>query len=482
MVASWSATLEGEIRPLPASLSPAWAEASQRVNAALAPWSSRPPALRRRVLLTVLNGVERVHRGLADLPDHPARSPEGQALADLARLPAEAAAAALLDAPPLRARLPRALQTPPAGGDAELDAAWAKAALGLLLQQQDEALVERADARLLSAVDDLLSRLDEKARALGVLGRALGLGLTTLGLGSDWSEGFVSPQAWDNLEALALEVERSPALRQLAEALGRLDGARPALGPAPQRWVTPPRDQRPARLARSDRVATVTPGELALLADPDARLLFELRLAERALLCYSPPPNPPRTRLALGPKGGDRRGPILLCLDSSGSMDGAPAQAARALTLCLARAALSAGRPLRVTQFAAGQTTEWVDLSALPAALPALIRLLTRGLSGGTDPRAALRGAVAALDDPRYAQADLLLVSDGRFLPEAETSAALAEAQAQRGLRAWALLLPPAGVTDEAAAEAVPWAGRVIVARPETWPSAVWTVVRGATL
>ena len=438
--------------------------------------------MRHRVLTTVLHGVERIHRGLGSAPDHPAQSAEGQALAALSRLSAEAAAAALLNAPTLRSRLPRALQSPPAGGDAELRAAWAKAALTTLQAQQDAEIAACADAARLAAVEVLLSRLEEKARALGALGRALGLGLTTLGLGSDWSEGFVSPQVWDDLESLALEVERSPAIRQLADALGRLDGARPAITPAPRPWVTPPRDQRPARLARGDRVATVTPGELALLADPDARLLFELRLAERALLCYSPPSTPPRARSALGARGGDRRGPILLCLDSSGSMEGAPAQAARALTLCLARAALGAGRPLRVTQFSAGQTTAWVELSELPAALPALLRLLTRGLSGGTDPRAALRGAVAALDDPRYAQADLLLVSDGRFLPEAETTAALTEAQTRRGLRSWAVLLPPAGVNDEAAASAVPWAGRVIVARPETWPSAVWTVVRGATL
>jgi uncharacterized protein with von Willebrand factor type A (vWA) domain len=481
VVASWSATLNGQDRSLPASLSPAWAEASRRINAALAPWGAKPPAVRQRVLITVLNGIERIHRGLGLLPDHPAQSAEGQALAEISCQPAAAAARALLDAPILRARLPRVLQAPPAGGDAELHAAWAKAAITALTAQQDAEITLRAEASLLASLDVLLSRLDEKARALGVLGSALGLGLTTLGLGSDWSEGFVSPQAWDNLEALALEVERSPALRQLADALGRLDGARPAMSPAPQPWVTPPRDQRPARLAYGDRVATVTPGELALLADPDARLLFELRLAERALLCYSPPPSPPQARLALGPKGGDHRGPILLCLDSSGSMDGAPSQAARALTLCLARAALSHRRALRVTQFAAGQATEWVELTEWPGSLPALIRLLTRGLSGGTDPRAALRGAVAALDDPRYAQADLLLVSDGRFLPEAATTAAITEAQAQRGLRAWALLLPPAGVSDEAAALAVPWAGRVIVARPETWPAGVWRVVRGAT-
>ncbi|MBK9367452.1 MAG: hypothetical protein IPN01_14230 [Deltaproteobacteria bacterium] len=368
-MASWSAALSGQDRPLPASLSPAWAEASRRINAALGPWGDKPPAVRQRVLFTVLNGVERIHRGLGLLPDHPAQSAEGRALAALQHLPAEAAAAGLLNAPILRSRLPRALQSPPAGEDAELRAAWVKAAIHTLVQQQDAEIVQRAEAALLAAVDVLLSRLEEKARALGVLGRALGLGLTTLGLGSDWSEGFVSPQAWDNLEALALEVERSPALRQLADALGRLDGARPAMGPAPQRWVTPPRDQRPARLAYGDRVATVTPGELALLADPDARLLFELRLAERALLCYSPPPSPPQARLALGPKAGDRRGPILLCLDSSGSMDGAPAQAARALTLCLARAALSHRRALRVTQFAAGQTTEWVELTEWPGSL-----------------------------------------------------------------------------------------------------------------
>lgn len=475
----WAAGLRGETRAPPTSSSPVWAEVSRRVTAALAPWSSRPPGARAQALITAAQGVERAFGAAAALAE-----PSGEQdpeLAACSRLPAEAAAAALLAAPRLRSRLPRALQAPPAGGDAELRAAWAKAALAALNAQEDAERRARAEAASLAALHAALGRLEEKARALGVLGRALGFGLTTLGLGSDWSEGFVRPGVWDELEALAEEVERSPALRQLAEALGRLDGARPAMAPAPRPWVTPPRDLRPARLAYGDRVATVTPGELALLADPDARLIFELRLAERALLCYSPPTTPPRSRSALGPRGGDRRGPILLCLDRSGSMEGAPSDAARALTLCLARAALSAGRPLRVTQFSAGQMTEWADLSELPAALPALLRLLTRGLSGGTDPRAALRGAVAALDDPRYAQADLLLVSDGRFLPEAETTAALTEAQAARGLRAWALLLPPAGVSDEAAAEAVPWAGRVIVARPETWPTGVWTVVRGVT-
>ncbi|MCK6524615.1 hypothetical protein L6R49_24680, partial [Myxococcota bacterium] len=59
VVGRWSAALDGaEAPPLP-PLPPLWAEVCRRGEAALGPWSAQPPAVRRRVLLTTIHGVER---------------------------------------------------------------------------------------------------------------------------------------------------------------------------------------------------------------------------------------------------------------------------------------------------------------------------------------------------------------------------------------------------------------------------------------
>ncbi|MGV2479890.1 UNVERIFIED_CONTAM: VWA domain-containing protein, partial [Salmonella enterica subsp. enterica serovar Weltevreden] len=94
---------------------------------------------------------------------------------------------------------------------------------------------------------------------------------------------------------------------------------------------------------RADRIARMLPVESVLLGHPALRLVWHARRAERTLLCYEdddrmtevrhidapvrrPRPDPqPDRRLEMGP--------LLVCVDTSGSMQGGAGEVAKAVVL-----------------------------------------------------------------------------------------------------------------------------------------------------
>ena len=107
---------------------------------------------------------------------------------------------------------------------------------------------------------------------------------------------------------------------------------------------------RLARRRRAGEAGDEADGSSApseLVTDP-ARMLFMARRLERALLSYERAgwtddlPTRVLERQELRPAA--EQGPILLCLDTSGSMQGEPEAVAKAVALEAARAALRQGR------------------------------------------------------------------------------------------------------------------------------------------
>ena len=98
--------------------------------------------------------------------------------------------------------------------------------------------------------------------------------------------------------------------------------------------------------ARSGEVATALPGELALLGDEDTEDLFYQRLLDRRLVSLE--------LTGAGDEGvamGDRRGPVIACIDTSASMEGAPELAAKALVLAVCRKVIPKGRVVHLILF-----------------------------------------------------------------------------------------------------------------------------------
>jgi len=244
--------------------------------------------------------------------------------------------------------------------------------------------------------------------------------LTDRDIGWDLDEG-----AWDDLdfrplEAAAAALEKEPALRRIAELMGRDYRARtrppeppPPLPPSPDADPEPGRTEvRGVRFG--DEWAALVSSEAALLAFPETQNLFFKKAAEGELLVWDhftpAPPSVKDPRRSLERQKRNDRGPVIIALDTSGSMRGKPEEVAKAAVLALLRVALEEDRACYLINFSA--TTRCLDLSDLGTSLPGLLHFLEFSFHGGTDLAPALRECLSVLDRGAFREADVLVVSD----------------------------------------------------------------------
>ena len=163
---------------------------------------------------------------------------------------------------------------------------------------------------------------------------------------------------------------------------------------------------------RSDELMRLLPSELVNLEDEDLEILFYARLLEKNLLTYQ----------LRGITYHDEEhffnqqkqtGPVVACLDTSGSMDGAPMIKARALLFALANLLKQERRSLYVLLFgASGEIREYTMHGA--EELAGLLHFLNQGFNGGTDFKTPLNRALNIIQQQRdFIKADILMISDG---------------------------------------------------------------------
>jgi uncharacterized protein with von Willebrand factor type A (vWA) domain len=202
---------------------------------------------------------------------------------------------------------------------------------------------------------------------------------------------------------------------------------------------------------RSGRIARMLPSETMLLAHRRLRLVWHAHHAERSLLTYEedermeetvpvrvpvPQPNPrhrPERRLETGP--------ILLCVDTSGSMQGGAEAVAKAVVLEAMRTAHAQRRACHVFAFGGPDEIMELELDFDAAGLERLAWFLGQGFRGGTDICGPLERVLERVAGERWRQADLLIASDGEFGATSATAAATARAKAELGLRVEGVLI-----------------------------------------
>ena len=151
--------------------------------------------------------------------------------------------------------------------------------------------------------------------------------------------------------------------------------------------------KKPTGYRLGERLADVAPCELALLADAATEDLFMRRAAEHRLTVVdrrSPEPDPD---------------PVVLLVDTSGSMEGEPELFAKALALALVQRLVPQGRRVDIVQFSGAR--DHSELRADAAGLPALLAFLARSFHGSTDFDSALELGLERA-------ADVVLVTDGK--------------------------------------------------------------------
>ena len=109
------------------------------------------------------------------------------------------------------------------------------------------------------------------------------------------------------------------------------------------------------------------------------------------------------------------KGPIVVSLDTSGSMTGKPMQLAKCLLLQLLKMAKKQKRKCFLITFSV--RANFLDLSRY-GAWKQLKKFLDNHFSGGTDGEQMLRTALNMLQTANFSMADVLIISDFYFQPK----------------------------------------------------------------
>eukprot|EP00241_Pyramimonas_parkeae_P004057 CAMPEP_0114231982 /NCGR_PEP_ID=MMETSP0058-20121206/4352_1 /TAXON_ID=36894 /ORGANISM="Pyramimonas parkeae, CCMP726" /LENGTH=614 /DNA_ID=CAMNT_0001343403 /DNA_START=229 /DNA_END=2073 /DNA_ORIENTATION=+ len=277
--------------------------------------------------------------------------------------------------------------------------------------------------------------------------------------GFDVSSGLWQQRGWQELDALRKKLQELKELRELVRELGRGSGK----GPLKKARAHVQRERRPLGvtrsnvepnetrgLARSGDLSSLLPSEAAMLAGPGRqRLLVKQRYVERTLLTYERTgwfEDSTRVLDRMETRPSATRGPVMVCLDTSGSMMGGREAVAKALTLECLRQAHAQKRPCFLYAFSGPGAVQEMELRVDPESLQKLLVFLTMSFNGGTDVDEPLWRSLARLKTAEWADADMLLVTDGEIRPpNPDLITSLNEAKANLDLKVHGLLVGDKG-------------------------------------
>lgn len=276
--------------------------------------------------------------------------------------------------------------------------------------------IEKARAKF---VKDLYRRIEEIKK----LQEALEPFNQQLGRLWDMSKGNWQRVNFDLLKQYAALLNKSEVLQQLAEMLGKMRTAEKSLEEElfkdielkPIWKVERAQKAELVGIRESDDLSSLLPAETALLSDPELELLFYMRFAEKKLQTYNyiakvrdfEEIEVEKQRLK---SIEDKKGPIIICVDTSGSMHGAPETVAKTLCFALLKIALEERRKCYLISFSTGIST--LDLTDFQHSLEKLLDFLAMSFHGGTDAAPALRESLRKLEDEAYKKADVIMISD----------------------------------------------------------------------
>ncbi len=142
----------------------------------------------------------------------------------------------------------------------------------------------------------------------------------------------------------------------------------------------------------------------------------------------------------------DGRGPMILCIDTSGSMSGDPEVVAKAESLALVMRARQEKRKCYLIKFSTGIDAQNVGDGA---SLDTIIGFLSSSFNGGTDADQALKAGIKVMEQNDYRKADLLVVSDFCFGGQHGKITKRIREQKKSGSRFYAVIVDEGLVGDQ---------------------------------
>lgn len=244
----------------------------------------------------------------------------------------------------------------------------------------------------------------------------------------DLAQGELNDNGFDVLEKYAELLENDEGLTALAEMIGRHHDEEKKYHKELRSKIVvetvydpePAYKGEIAGLRLSDSLQDALPSELALYSNPSSQQIFKMKYAQKQLLSYSYTRNieykkshEATEEVEVG-ETIEKKGPMIICVDKSGSMQGTPERVAKTVAFALAQKSLEEERGCYLISFSTEIEIETMDLSSFNSTegITNLVKFLRMSFKGGTDAKPALEYSVKLLKEKDWKNADVLMISD----------------------------------------------------------------------
>lgn len=296
------------------------------------------------------------------------------------------------------------------------------------INDMEQNLIERKNMWEQNRIDEMrkafLEELYKKIDNFIRLEKLLSPFIKTLGRLWDLSENTFETSGFEILEQFSKLLDQDESLRELAELLGKQTRAQSLFEKEIRDKVVIKSEWHPKPAYRgeidglrySNDISSVLPSELALLKNTAAKKLFQLKFAQKQLLSFKYQNDvldskEENIQEETSVEKKEPKGPIIICVDTSGSMHGTPENIAKTITFALSKIAIEEERKCYLISFSTSiETLDLTDFSANP--IGRLVQFLRMSFHGGTDATSALKHAVKMLSENEWKNADVLMISD----------------------------------------------------------------------
>lgn len=185
---------------------------------------------------------------------------------------------------------------------------------------------------------------------------------------------------------------------------------------------------------------SVIPAEIALLADTETEMLFYHRFASKQLQQFSSRPSSKKSVKTVEKEQRPRLelGPIIICVDTSGSMSGRPEVIAKSLVKQVLQMAKKQRRRCFLISYSVRTRTLELTRSENWRAVD---QFYAMQFTGGTDGELMFDDVIVALNSEDFKMADVLLVSDFCFPDPIPATQTKILAEKHKGTRFYGLCI-----------------------------------------
>ena len=302
-----------------------------------------------------------------------------------------------------------------------------------LIERKTKWEQERIDAMRKQFLEELYKKIQNFMR----LEKLLSPFTKNFGRLWDLSKNPFETSGFEILDTFAKLLEQDESLQELADLLGRQSRTQAVFEKELRDKIVITTEWHPQPAYRgeinglkySNDIAAALPCELAMLKNPAAKKLFQLKFAQKQLLSFEYQNEEEELKKSIEyeevtMEKQEPKGPIIICVDTSGSMHGTPETIAKTVAFALAKIAAEQERLCYIISFSTDIETlevkpnEDMELTNADGGnyLQKLVRFLRMSFNGGTDAEPALQKALNMLAGSDtatgYKNADVLMISD----------------------------------------------------------------------